>query len=103
MPSSLTEAAVLDALTEAVKPLKLRELSLALSLPVAMRPDLKQLVREMAEKRILFLDEKRQIRLATQLPEVIMAQVTGFDDDGYGTLKILSEDVDPNYLETIEI
>lgn len=101
--SSLTEGAVLDALTEAVKPLKLRELSLALSLPVAERPSLKQLVREMAENRMIFIDEKRQIRLATQLPEVVMAQVTGFDDDGYGTLKILSEDVDQTFLETIEI
>ena len=46
------------------------------------------------------IDDKRQIRLAGRMPEVVMAEVTGYDNDGYGYIAL---DVDDDDDEEIPI
>ena len=57
----------------------------------------------MIDKGLVFTDDKRQIRLATHMPEVCIAKVTSYDDDGYGVIEILSQDVEPELLSRAEI
>ncbi len=99
----VTNDAIIAVLQEAPGPLEMRELSKALSLLPEDRYGLKAQLRKMVEEGVLFIDDKRRVRLATHMPEVCMAEVISYDDDGYGALKILSQDIDEALLARAEI
>ena len=101
--AKLSEKAVLDVLAEAPAPVELRALAKALQLQPQDRPELKALVSQMVTNGAVFLDDKRQIRLASHMPEVVMAKVISYDDDGYGEIEILSQDVSADLIARSEI
>ena len=99
----ISDKAILMALEQAPSPLELRQLAKELRLSPEDRPALKTHIKHMIDKGLVFTDDKRQIRLATHMPEVCIAKVTSYDDDGYGVIEILSQDVDPELLSRAEI
>ena len=101
--AKLSEKAILDVLAEAPAPVELRALAKALQLQPQDRPELKALVGQMVTNGAVFLDDKRQIRLASHMPEVVMAKVISYDDDGYGEIEILSQDVSADLIARSEI
>ena len=101
--STITYDAIIASLEAAPAPLGLREVAKALSLSPEDRPALKSHVRKMIEDGLIFMDDKRRIRLASHMPEVCIAEVTAYDDDGYGSLKILSQDIDEAMIARSEI
>ena len=94
---------IIATLGDSASPLGIRELAVALGISPEDRPLLKSKIREMYETGQIFMDDKRRVRLASHMPEVCMAEVLDYDDDGYGTLKILSQDIDESLLERAEI
>ena len=99
----ISDNKVLQALEDAIEPIGLRDLASHLGLPPADQPDLKSHLRKMAESGQIFIDDKRRIRLAGHMPEVCMAEVTSYDDDGYGQIEILSQDIDKALIDRSEI
>ena len=100
---NITNEAIIASLEAAPAPLGLREVAKELSLSPEDRPALKSHVRKMIEAGLIFMDDKRRIRLASHMPEVCIAEVTAYDDDGYGSLKILSQDIDEAMIARSEI
>ena len=100
---SIGDDAILSCLAEAPSPMGLRDLALALQIDVPSRPQLKQRVKQLAEAKALFIDEKRRIRSADTMPEVVLAKVTAYDDDGYGIIDILSQEVSKKLVERCDI
>lgn len=94
---------LLAILAQAPGPMELRTLAKALSLLPGERVLLKQRIRSLVDQGLVFIDDKRRVRLATHMPEVCMAEVIAYDDDGYGELKILSQDIDDAMLARCEI
>ena len=92
--SRISDGAVTDALLASPAPLELRDLAKHMGLLPEDRPLLKAHIRNMISEGLVFADDKRRIRLASHMPEVVMAEVLSYDDDGYGALNILSEDID---------
>ena len=100
---NITNEAIIASLEAAPAPLGLREVAKELSLSPEDRPALKSHVRKMIEAGLIFMDDKRRIRLGSHMPEVCIAEVTAYDDDGYGSLKILSQDIDEAMIARSEI
>lgn len=94
---------LLAILGQAPGPIDLRTLSKELSLLPGERVLLKQRVRRLVDEGLVFIDDKRRVRLAQHMPEVCMAEVIAYDDDGYGALKILSQDIDEAMIARSEI
>ena len=101
--NTITNDAIIASLEAAPAPLGLREVAKELSLSPEDRPALKSHVRKMVEDGLIFMDDKRRIRLASHMPEVCIAEVTAYDDDGYGSLNILSQDIDEAMIARSEI
>ena len=99
----ISDKAILMVLEQAPSPLELRQLAKELRLSPEDRPTLKTHIKHMIDKGLVFTDDKRQIRLTTHMPEVCIAKVTSYDDNGYGVIEILSQDVDPELLSRAEI
>ena len=57
----------------------------------------------MAEDGLIIDGDKRQIRLSGRMPEVVMAEITSYDNDGYGEIRIISDDVSSELIERSEI
>ena len=101
--SSLSSQAIISYLEDEIMAVSVRDIAKAFHLSVQERPQLKSLLKDMANEGLIIIDDKRQIRLAGRMPEVVMAEVTGYDDDGYGQMRILSDDVSEDLLARSEI
>ena len=95
--------AILAYLEDQIMAVGVRDIAKAFHLSVEDRPWLKSQLKEMAKDGLIIIDDKRQIRLAGRMPEVVMAEVTGYDNDGYGQLRILSDDVAQELIDQSEI
>ena len=101
--NKITQEAVLSCLQDSPAPLYLREIAKALSLSPAAREELKPLIAAMASDGLIHVDERRLIRLPTHMPEVCMAEVLAYDDDGYGSIRILSDDISEELIARSDI
>lgn len=99
----LSAETIISCLRQAPSPLGLRELAQEIGLMPDDRSALKHQVRLMIEAGEIFMDDRRRVRLSSHMPEVCMAEVTGYDDDGYGTLTLLSQDIDPALIARSDI
>ena len=101
--SVISDDRILACLQDAPSPIGISDIAKQLSLRPNDRILLKSHLRKMVNAGLIFMDDKRRLRLASHMPEVCIAEVTSYDHDGYGTLKILSQDIDPDMIARSEI
>ena len=101
--SVISDDRILACLQDAPSPIGISDIAKQLSLRPDDRILLKSHLRAMVNAGLIFMDDKRRLRLASHMPEVCIAEVTSYDHDGYGTLKILSQDIDPDMIARSEI
>ena len=101
--SFISSQAVISFLEDQIMAVSIRDIAKAFKLSVEERPILKSLLKDMAEDGLIIIDDKRQIRLSGRMPEVVMAEITGYDNDGYGEIRIISDEVSSELIERSEI
>ena len=101
--SVISDDRILACLQDAPSPIGISDIAKQLSLRPDDRILLKSHLRVMVNAGLIFMDDKRRLRLASHMPEVCIAEVSSYDHDGYGTLKILSQDIDPDMIARSEI
>ena len=77
----------------AVYPAKPREIAKAFKIGQDQRASLRRLLRDMADRGILLVGNRRAIATSDTLPEVAVLELTDFDDNGDGMAQLAGNEM----------